>query len=94
METNPNLLKQVQEALGNEPKLKQCLADIYILVNDGAVILAGSVRSDQLRRLARKVVSEVPGVNLFIEDLKVETHKQHRVAVQIDWAKGNMALAH
>lgn len=93
MDSNNNLLKEVQEALSNESKLKNCLADIYILVNDGAVILAGSVRSDSLRRLARKVVSEIPGVNLFIEDLKVETHKQHRVGVQIDWAKGSIALS-
>ena len=50
-------------------KKKPELADIYILVNDCAVIVAGSVRSESLKKLARKVVSEVPGVNVFIEDL-------------------------
>jgi len=94
MESNTNLLKRVQEELAKESRLKNCLADIYILVNDSAVILAGSVRSESLKKLARKIVSEIPGVNLLIEDLKVETHKQQRVGVQIDWAKGSMALSH
>ena len=93
MENNTTLLKKVQEALAKEERLKNCLADIYILVNDGAVILAGAVRSHSLRQIARKIVSEVPGVSLFIDDLKVEAHKQHRVAVQIDWAKGSMAVS-
>lgn len=94
METNTNLLKSVQEALAGESKLRNCLEDIYILVNDGAVILAGSVRSDSLRRLVRRIVSEIPGVNFFIEDLKVEAHKRGRLDVQIDWAKGNFAVTH
>lgn len=94
METNTNLLKKVQEALAGESELKNCLEDIYILVNDGAVILAGSVRSDSLRRLARKIVSEIPGVNLLIEDLKVEAHKRGRLDVQIDFAKGNITVTH
>ncbi len=92
MKNNKDLLKEVQDALAKDNTLKTCLTNIYVLVNDGAVILAGSVDSMQLKKLANKIVSAVSGVNLLIEDLRVEPLQQHRVGVQIDWASGSMAL--
>lgn len=92
MKTNRDLLKEVQEALAHHPSFKTCIANIYILVNEGAVILAGSVDNIQLKDLARKIVNEISDVNLLIDDLKVEPIRQHRIGVQIDWACGSMAL--
>lgn len=92
MENNANLLTLVQEALARDPKLKSCLDDIYIFVNDGVVIIFGSVRQDLLKALAKNIVSSVPGVNLVIDDLRVEPARRHGVGVQIDWANGSMAL--
>ena len=92
MKPNTNLLTLVQEALGKEAKLTTSLDNIYILVNDGAVIMAGSVPERSLKTLARRIVSSVPGVNLLIDDLKVEPTQPQRLAVQIDWARGSMAL--
>lgn len=93
MKNNSVLLKEVQEALAKDPSFKNCLESIYVLVNDGALILAGSVEKPQLKKLAKKIVSAVTGVNLLIEDLKVETVQSNRVGVQIDWAKGSISLA-
>lgn len=92
MKNNKDLLNEVQEALRKDAAFNNCLSNIYVLVNDGAVIVAGTVESKQLKSLARKVISAVPGVNLLIEDLKIEKTPQHRVGVQIDWASGRMAL--
>lgn len=93
MKPNTNLLTLVQEALGKESKLTTSLDNIYILINDGAVIMAGSVPERSLKTVARRTVSSVPGVNLLIDDLKVEPAYPQRVGVAIDWAKGSMTLA-
>ncbi|HEY0745038.1 MAG TPA: BON domain-containing protein [Chryseosolibacter sp.] len=82
----------VKKALAKDSSLRACLDNIYILVNDGVVIMAGSVTQESLKTLAQKIVSSVPGVNIVIDDLKVEPSQPHRVGVQIDWAKGRMAL--
>lgn len=92
MKNNANLLTLVQEALARDSKLKSCLDNIYIFVNDGAVIISGSVPQDLLKVLAKNIVSSLPGVNLVIDDLRVEPARRHRVGVDIDWAKGSMAL--
>jgi osmotically-inducible protein OsmY len=94
MKDNRDLLTAVQNALANDATLKNFLTDIYVLVNDGAVILAGSVSNGELKKRTKKLVSEIPGVNLLIDDLKTEPIHPHRVGVQIDWASGNMALSH
>jgi osmotically-inducible protein OsmY len=94
MKDNRDLLKEVQEALANDTKLKNSLADVYVLVYDGAVILGGSVNNAEQKKWAGKIVSEIPGVNLLIEDIKTEPKNPHRVGVQLDWASGNMALSY
>jgi osmotically-inducible protein OsmY len=92
MKKNKNLLIRVQEALAKETSLKTCLNNIYIFVNDSGVIVAGSVKQEFLKTLIQKIISAVPGVNFVIDDLQVEPAISHRVGVQIDWAKGSMAL--
>jgi len=93
MKPNTNLLELVQEALRNESKLATALDSIYILVNDGAVIMAGSVPDRSLKALAGRIVSSVPGVILLIDDLNVGPVRSHRVGVQIDWANGSRGLS-
>lgn len=92
MKNNKDLLNDVQHALSSNTTLKNCLASIYVLVNNGSVIVAGAVGSLQLKQLAKTIVSAVPGVDLLIDDLKIEVAPQHRVGVQIDWAGGRMSL--
>lgn len=92
MKNNNDLLTEVQELLAKEPSFKNCLTRMYVLVNDGAVILAGSVDNLQLKNLAKKIVSAVSGVKAVIEDLKVERLQHQRIGVQIDWENGSMAL--
>lgn len=92
MTQHATLLTLVQEALARESKLKSCLDNIYVLVYDGAVIIAGSVTQGSLKELVKHIVSSVHGVNLVINDLKVEPVGTKRLGVQIDWAKGSMAL--
>lgn len=86
MKHNANLLKKVREALSEDPGLSDDLANIYILVNDGAVILAGSVRNIGVKEQAIKTVSEIRGVNLLIEDLKVE-QQRNSGGILIDFGK-------
>jgi len=92
MKTNQHLLEKIQDALAVEKKLTGCLANTYILANDGAVIIAGSVASSETKTLAHQIVLATPGVNLLIDDLKVESSHSDRMGVRIDWANGRMAL--
>lgn len=92
MKNNKDILIEIQEAMSKDQTLKECLSNIYVLVNDGAVILAGSVKSIYLKKEAGKVVTGVPGVNLLIDDLRVDPVQSPRMGVQIDWANGRMAL--
>lgn len=93
MKDNKNLLHDVQQALAKNSALQSCLSSIYVLVNDGAVIIAGAVESPQLKQLAKSIVGAVQGVNLLIDDLRIEAIPKNRVGVQIDWAGGRMSLS-
>jgi len=88
MNNNKHLLSRVQEALAKEANLTRCLDNIYFLVNDGAVIMGGTVANQSLRRLAIKIVTGVSGVALLIDDLKIDANVSHGTGVQIDWARG------
>ena len=83
---NRYLLLRMQEALAKDPELAHCMDNIYFLVNDGAVIMGGSVEREHLKRQAKKIISTVPGVSLLIDDLKVESTVPQRMDVQIAWA--------
>jgi len=71
MKPYANFLALLQNALSKKSKLITSLDNIHILVNDGAVIMPGSAERS-LKTLARRIVSSVPGVNLLIDDPKVE----------------------
>ena len=92
MKNDASLLTLVQEALAGDSKLNKSLDNIRIFVNDGAVMIAGSVTQRSLKALAKDIVSSIPGVNLVIEDLTVEPAPSRRVGVEIDWTKGSMTL--
>lgn len=86
MKHNANLLEKVKDALSEDPRLRDDVANIYILVNDGAVILAGSVKNIALKQLAIRTVSGIHGVNLVIEDLTVEPQRNSG-GILIDFGK-------
>lgn len=92
MTNDTNLLTLVREALARDVTLKSCLDNIYIFVNEGSVTMSGSVPQELLKIMAKKIVSSVPGVNLVIDDLRVEPARRHRIGVEIDWTNGSMAL--
>ena len=43
---------------------------------------------------AEKIASGISGVNRFIEDLRGKPTPGNRIDVQIDWAKGRMAISY
>ncbi|HEY5749840.1 MAG TPA: BON domain-containing protein [Chryseolinea sp.] len=92
MKNNRDLLVKIKQALADVPALAECLSHISVSVNDGAVVLSGTIDSAALKTLATEIVSAIPGVDYLIEEFRVEKGDRHRVAVQIDWAKGKIAL--
>jgi osmotically-inducible protein OsmY len=92
MKDHKDLLKDVQNALANGSPFAESFARIYVLVKEGAVILAGSVDNTLLKNLALKFVNAVPGVSIVIDDLKIDPSPRHRLGVQIDWTNGQMML--
>ena len=92
MKNNNDLLSNVQRELAKNTTLKSYLSNVSVLMNDGAVVLAGAVESYQLKNLIKTIVNAVPGVKLLIDNLKIETVPQHRVGVQFDWIGGRMVL--
>lgn len=93
MKTNKNLLAEIKQALANVPALAHCLPGINISVNDGAVALSGTIDSAELKTLATEIVAAIPGVDYLIEEFRVDKGDRRRVAVQIDWMNGKIALA-
>ena len=92
MKNDKDLLNSLQRELTKNTTLKSYLQNVSVLVNDGAVVLAGVVESYYLKNLVKNIVHAVPGVNLLIDNLKIETIPQHRVGVQFDWVGGRMVL--
>ena len=92
MKNNNDLFNSLQRELTKNVTLRSYLSNVSVLVNDGAVVLAGAVESYHLKNLVENIVNAVPGVNLLIDNLKIETIPQHRVGVQFDWAGGRMVL--
>lgn len=92
MKNNQDLLAKIKQALADVPALAQCLSRISISVSDGAVILSGTINNAALKTLATEIVSAIPGVNYLIDEFRVEKDDRHRVAVQIDWTNGKIAL--
>ncbi|MBA4056910.1 MAG: hypothetical protein C0490_19505 [Marivirga sp.] len=93
METNQDLLKQVQQALQNDEKIASYINNIHVRVNNGIVTLAGAVDSSVLKSRAEKIVSALNGVTKIIQDLQVQTGLTKRVGVRIDWTVGSMAIS-
>jgi osmotically-inducible protein OsmY len=93
MKDNKDLLKDVQQALAGNFELRNFLSNVRVLVNDGAVTIAGGVESNQLKQVAKKIINSVPGVNALIDRMRIEPVSRHRVDVEIDWTKGKMALS-
>lgn len=87
MKSNKTLLRQVQQAICRNKRLKNCLENIYVMINEGAVIISGSVPSADLKKVALEAVRNIPGASIVIDDLRIEPPGRHSVSVQIGWAK-------
>jgi len=54
----------------------------------------GIVENDFSKKSAEPIVSVIPNLNRFIEDLRSGYRSGSRIDVQIDWAHGRMAISH
>ena len=54
----------------------------------------GLVENDSLKKGAEPIVSVIPTLNRFIDDLRIGYRSGSRIDVQIDWAHGRMAISH
>jgi len=93
METNQDLLKQVQQALQNDDKIASYINNIHVRVNNGIVTLGGAVDSPSLKSRVEKIVSTLNGVTKIIQNLQVQTGIPKRIGVRIDWTMGSMAIS-
>lgn len=48
--------------------------------------------ADQLKKGTDQIVSAMPGINRLMHDLRAGYSSGSRIDVQIDWAKGRMAV--
>ncbi|MBL0743019.1 BON domain-containing protein [Chryseolinea lacunae] len=92
MKTNKDLMVEIHAALAAVPELTDCLSDIYILANDGSVIVSGQVNSPRHGDLINEIIRGVAGVNQLIDEIKVQQNIKHRVGVEIDWNAGHMEI--
>lgn len=53
-----------------------------------------SLTENQLKKGTEQMVSVIPGINRFIEDIRVGHSSGSRIDVQIDWAQGRMAISY
>jgi hypothetical protein len=48
----------------------------------------------QLKKSSEHIVAAIPGINRLMHDLRVGHSSGSRIDVQIDWAKGRMAVSY
>lgn len=48
----------------------------------------------QLKQGGEHIVAAIPGINRLMHDLRVGHSSGSRIDVQIDWAKGRMAVSY
>lgn len=53
-----------------------------------------SFMENQLKKGTEQIASVIPGINRFIDDIRVGCSSGSRIHVQIDWAQGRMAVSH
>lgn len=50
--------------------------------------------SNLVKKAAEPIAAVIPSINRFIEDIRSGYRSGSRIDVQIDWAKGRMAISH
>ena len=55
---------------------------------------AGHLENSPVEKVTEPIVSVIPGINRFIDDLRTGYRSGSRIDVQIDWAQGRMAISH
>lgn len=94
MKNDKDLGRQVQKALSKDVALKSNINHIKIFVNDGTVVLSGTVSDYPTKSAIKKVVAETTGVIRVSDDLRVESPNPDRVGVFFDWTNGSMVISH
>jgi hypothetical protein len=54
----------------------------------------GNTETPPAEKISEPIVSVIPGINRFIDDLRTGYRSGSRIDVQIDWAQGRMAISH
>ena len=55
---------------------------------------AGNTENPLAEKVSEPIVSVIPTINRFIDDLRTGYRSGSRIDVQIDWAQGRMAISH
>jgi hypothetical protein len=53
-----------------------------------------TLESNLVKKAAEPMAAVIPSINRFIEDIRTGYRSGSRIDVQIDWAKGRMAISH
>lgn len=57
-------------------------------------VMGNDASADFAKKDSEQVVSVIPGINRLMHDLRVGHSSGSRIGVQIDWAKGRMAVSY
>jgi hypothetical protein len=74
--------------INKKPSDMQTKTDVQKQVMDSDSLV------EQAKAAAEPIVSVIPGINRLMHDLRVGHSSGSRIDVQIDWAKGRMAVSY
>jgi hypothetical protein len=57
-------------------------------------VMDNDASAELLKKSTEQIVSVIPGINRLMHDLRVGQSSGSRIDVQIDWAKGRMAVSY
>lgn len=57
-------------------------------------VMDNNASADLLKKSSEQIASVIPGINRLMHDLRVGHSSGSRIDVQIDWAKGRMAVSY
>ena len=57
-------------------------------------VMGNDVTVDLSKKESAQTLSVIPGINRLMHDLRVGHSSGSRIGVQIDWAKGQMAISY
>lgn len=90
MKSDREIMREIRKIILENPLISECLSTMYIIVNDGEVLLSGEVATPEQQKQITQAVVAIPGVRELLNELKVQPRPRHRQNVDIDWATGEM----